>query len=52
MAPPGCPEFAFSTIEAAKMRILLAALFINCLLFIVLLKTKNSYIVRYFTVNR
>jgi hypothetical protein len=28
IAPPGCPDFAFSTIEAARIRILSAA-FIN-----------------------
>ena len=26
IAPPGCPDFAFSTIEAARIRILSAAL--------------------------
>ena len=35
MAPAGCPEFAFSTIDAARIRMLSAALFINFLSFII-----------------
>ncbi len=34
MAPPGWPDLAFSTIDAERIRILSAALFINALSFI------------------
>ena len=36
MAPPGCPDFAFSTIDTARMRILSAAFYISLLLFFIL----------------
>ena len=34
IAPPGCPELAFSTIEAARIRMLSAARFISFFSFI------------------
>ncbi len=34
MAPPGCPDFASSTIEAERIRILSAALFMIAFSFI------------------
>lgn len=34
IAPPGWPDFAFSTIAADRILMLSAALFISCLLFI------------------
>jgi hypothetical protein len=36
MAPPGWPEFAFSTIAADRIRMLSAALFVTELLIVIL----------------
>ena len=48
IAPPGCPDFAFSTIDAAKIRILSAALFITLTSFILLIKLFLSAKIRIF----
>jgi hypothetical protein len=45
--PPGCPDFACSTIDAERMRILSAALFINALSFI-----KIYQILLFFTIEK
>jgi hypothetical protein len=37
IAPPGCPDLAFSTIEAARILILSAARFITLVSFIIII---------------
>ena len=47
MAPPGCPEFAFSTIAAESIRILSAAWFIILISFMIVFFILYKYTILY-----
>jgi len=52
MAPPGCPDLAFSTMAADKILMLSAALFVAVLVIVFKILSKNYYLYVFGSINK